>query len=75
MDAFRTDRDDLSNSDQAPVLVAASSSAALERAIRTVEATGLRVAAKLEIGAARNSGLGSPGAVGLTSSSIPFSPA
>jgi hypothetical protein len=54
MDAFRTDREDLHYSDQAPVLVAGSSEAALERATRTVEAIGLRVGAKLHIDAARD---------------------
>jgi hypothetical protein len=58
MDAFRTDGEslhnrDLSYSDQPPVIVAASSDAALGRALRTVEATGLRVGGSVDIGGAR----------------------
>lgn len=53
MDAILTDRDDLSYSDQRPILVAASSDAAFARALRTIEATGARVAAKVPIGTAR----------------------
>jgi hypothetical protein len=57
MDAFRTDGEslqpfDVHYSGQAPVLVAASSETALSRALRTVEATGLRVAGKVDIDAA-----------------------
>jgi predicted transcriptional regulator len=59
MDAFRTDGEslqgpDLQYSDQAAVLVAASSDAALGRALRTVEATGLRVGGKVDIDSARD---------------------
>ena len=53
MDAILTDRADLSYSEQPPVLIAASSDAALARAVRTIEATGLRVGGKLDIKAAR----------------------
>src|SRR3954463_6814003 len=58
MDAFRNDGEslqptDVDYSDQAPVLVAASSDAALSRAVRTVEATGLRVGGKVDIAAAK----------------------
>jgi hypothetical protein len=58
MDAFRNDGEglhhsDLHYSDQAPVLVAASSDSALNRALRTVEATGVRVGGKMDIAAAR----------------------
>jgi DNA-binding MarR family transcriptional regulator len=49
MDATSTEYHDLSYSDAAPVLVAASSDRALQRALRTVEATGARVVAKLNI--------------------------
>ena len=41
MDAMPTDRDDLNYSDKPPVLVAASSDAAMLRALGTVEASGL----------------------------------
>ena len=58
MDAFRTGRGALhytngDNSHRAPVLIAASSDAALARAVRTVEATGLRIGDTVEIHAAR----------------------
>ena len=53
MDAFLTDRQDFHYSQEAPVLVAGSSETALARAVRTVEATGLRVGDQLDIGAAR----------------------
>src|SRR3954463_1024087 len=49
MDAIFAEHDDLSYSDGAPVLVAATSETALQRALRTVEASGARVAAKLAI--------------------------
>lgn len=48
MDAYSTEPD-LAYSDQHPILVAASSGAALGRALRTVEAAGARIAAKLAI--------------------------
>lgn len=53
MDMIHTDRSDLSYSDQAPVLIAASSDAAMARALRTIEASGLRVGPQLPIEAAR----------------------
>jgi hypothetical protein len=53
MDMIHTDRSDLSYSDQAPVLIAASSDAAMARARRTIEASGLRVGAQLPIEGAR----------------------
>jgi DNA-binding MarR family transcriptional regulator len=53
MDAISTEHYDLSYSDAAPVLVAASSETALQRALRTVEASGARVAAKLGIAEAQ----------------------
>jgi len=49
MDAILTDRADLSYSQQPPVLIAASSDAALARAVQTIEATGLRVGGKVDI--------------------------
>jgi hypothetical protein len=53
MDAISTEHYDLSYSESAPVLVAASSETALQRALRTVEASGARVAAKLGIAEAQ----------------------
>jgi DNA-binding MarR family transcriptional regulator len=44
MDAISTDRDNLSNFDQSPILIAASSLAARARAARTIQATGIRIA-------------------------------
>jgi hypothetical protein len=49
MDAFSTEANDLSYSDRPPVLLAASSDAALARAERTILASGLRVGARLPI--------------------------
>lgn len=49
MHLIRTDRSDLNYSDQAPVLIAASSAPAMARARRTIEAAGLRVGAELSI--------------------------
>lgn len=53
MDAIRTDRDDPSYMDQPPILVAASSDAAMLRALTTIEASGLRVADRVMIGSAK----------------------
>jgi DNA-binding MarR family transcriptional regulator len=53
MDAYSTDRDNLDYSGQPPVLVAASSNAAFERALRSIEAGGARVSARLAIADAR----------------------
>jgi hypothetical protein len=55
MDAILTDRDDLSNFDRPPILIAASSDAARARAVRTIEATGVRIAAEVAISEARES--------------------
>ena len=52
MDAYSTDPDNLTFFDQAPVLVAASSEAALARARPAIQACGLRVGAELSIIAA-----------------------
>ena len=49
MDAIASDRSDLDYSSPAPVLVAASSEAAMARALRTVEASGFRVGASLPV--------------------------
>jgi hypothetical protein len=53
MDAISTDRDNLSNSDRPPILIAASSGAARVRALRTIEASGIRVAAEVTVPEAR----------------------
>ena len=53
MDMIHSDLSDLSYSAQAPVLIAASSEAAMARARRTVEAAGLRIGATLPIQAAQ----------------------
>ncbi len=53
MDAYSYGRDDLRYSDSAPVLIAASSDRALDRAARTIEASGSRIAARLDIASAR----------------------
>src|SRR5258708_27021933 len=49
MDAFLSDSADLIYSDRPPVLLAASSEAAMSRAQRTIEAFGLRVGAQMSI--------------------------
>ena len=49
MNAIETDPFDLDDSDGAPVLIAASSDAALARAVRTIEAGGARVGGTLQI--------------------------
>jgi len=54
MDAYSSERNDLSYSDQPPVILAASSDAALRRALPAVEATGARIAARLSIAEARD---------------------
>lgn len=53
MDVIQTDRSNLSYSDQAPVLIVASSDAAMTRALRTVEASGLRVGDKVPVESAQ----------------------
>ena len=52
MDAIQTARADLSYSDKPPVIIAASSDAALARALTTVEASGHRVGDRVPIAAA-----------------------
>jgi len=54
MDAYSADRSDLHYSDGPPVLIAATSDPALARAVRAVEASGSRIAARLDIGDARS---------------------
>jgi DNA-binding MarR family transcriptional regulator len=53
MDAISTERDDLSNFDRPPILIAASSDAARARAVRTIDATGLRIAGEVAVAEAR----------------------
>ncbi|MEO7750802.1 MAG: MarR family transcriptional regulator [Sphingomicrobium sp.] len=52
MDLIHRDQQDPAYSDQPPVLIAASSDAAMSRARRTIEASGLRIGASLPIAAA-----------------------
>lgn len=52
MDAILTGEDNLNYSDQPPIIVTASSEAALSRAIRSIDASGSRVADKVPIEAA-----------------------
>jgi DNA-binding MarR family transcriptional regulator len=54
MDTTHTDRISLNYSDQTPVLIVASSDAAMTRALRTVEASGLRVGDKVPVESARD---------------------
>lgn len=49
MDATSTDRDDLNNFDRPPILIAASSDAARARAVRTIDASGLRIAGAVAV--------------------------
>ena len=49
MDAYLSNRADLTYSDEPPVLLAASSEAAMARGERAIEASGLRVAARMPI--------------------------
>ena len=53
MDAISTDRDDLNNFDRPPILIAASSDAARARAVRTIDASGLRIAGEVAVAEAR----------------------
>ena len=53
MDAYSTESDDLSNFDKAPILIAASSEAARARAMRTIQATGARIAGDVTVAEAR----------------------
>jgi hypothetical protein len=52
MDAMPTGRDDLTYFDAAPVIVTASSDAAMRRAARTIELSGLRLADQVSVEAA-----------------------
>ncbi|HEY7006062.1 MAG TPA: MarR family winged helix-turn-helix transcriptional regulator [Sphingomicrobium sp.] len=53
MNAFQTERYDLSYSDKSPILIAASSDAALARAVGTIEAAGCRIGDRLTLDVAR----------------------
>ena len=53
MDLIHPDRSNLNYSEQAPVLIAATSEAAMARARRTIAASGLRIGAELPIEKAR----------------------
>ena len=53
MNPMQTELHDLSYSDTPPILVGASSSAALDRAVRGIEAAGCRIGEKMTIGSAR----------------------
>lgn len=53
MNAFQTERHDLSHADQPPILIAASSDAALARAAHSIEAAGWRIGARMTLGSAR----------------------
>src|SRR6476619_7356931 len=52
MDAISNDRADLGYSDAPPVIVAASSDAAMRRGLGTIEASGLRVADRVTLASA-----------------------
>jgi hypothetical protein len=53
MNPMQTELHDLSYSDKPPILVGASSDAALARAVRTIEAAGCRIGERMTIGSAR----------------------
>ena len=53
MDAIHTELHDLSYSDKPPVLIGASSDAAMRRAVQTIEAAGCRIGDRMSIGSAR----------------------
>jgi DNA-binding MarR family transcriptional regulator len=53
MDAIHTEQLDLSYSDGPPILIGASSDAAMARAMRTVESAGLRIGERMMLGSAR----------------------
>jgi DNA-binding MarR family transcriptional regulator len=53
MDAIHSDRADLNYSDRPPIIVAASSDAAMLRALSAVEASGLRVADRVALSCAK----------------------
>jgi hypothetical protein len=53
MDAIHTELHDLSYSDKPPVLIGASSDAAMRRAVQTIEAAGCRIGDRMAIGSAR----------------------
>jgi hypothetical protein len=53
MDAITTDRADVDYSDKSPILIAATSDAAMLRALSTVEASGMRIADRMTMGVAK----------------------
>ena len=53
MDAIHTELHDLSYSDKPPVLIGASSDAALRRAVQTIEGAGCRIGDRMTLGSAR----------------------
>ena len=53
MNAIRTEPHDLSYSDKPPILIGASSDAAMARAARTIEAAGCRIGDRMTLGSAR----------------------
>jgi hypothetical protein len=53
MDAILTDQDPFNYSDGPPILVAASSDAAMRRAVGTIQASGVRVADRVAVSAAK----------------------
>jgi hypothetical protein len=53
MDAIHTEPFDVSYSDGPPILIGASSDAAMERAMCTAQAAGCRIAERMELGSAR----------------------
>lgn len=53
MDAIHTELHDLSYLDKAPVLIGATSDAAMARAVKTIEAAGCRIGDRMTIGSAR----------------------
>ena len=53
MDAIHTELHDLSYLDKAPVLIGATSDAAMARAVQTIEAAGCRIGDRMTIGSAR----------------------
>ena len=52
MNAIQTEPNDLSYSDKPPILIGASSGAAMARAVRTIEAAGCRIGERMTVGAA-----------------------
>jgi DNA-binding MarR family transcriptional regulator len=53
MDAYSTERNDLTVFDNPPIILAGSSAAAITRALPTIESSGLRIGARLELSGAQ----------------------